>query len=726
MIRTVHKTCNLCEATCGLLIDVDGDRIGRIRGDDDDPFSRGHLCPKAVALGELHEDPDRLRTPVRRTAAGGWERISWETAFDEVASNLARIQREHGDDAVATYLGNPSAHNFGTIFYLTPLYDALSTRNLYAASSLDQNPAHAASLFLFGSTLRIPVPDLDRTEFLLVLGANPVVSNGSLLTAPGMRRRLAELRERGGRLVVVDPRRTETAELADEHLFVRPGSDALLLAALIAEVFANGWTRRSPAWDHLDGIDALERAVAPFRAEAVAGATGIDAARIRELARAFAAAESAACYGRVGICLHPFGTLNTCLVHLLNLVTGNFDREGGSMFPQPAIDLAELAARLSDGPKPEWKTRVRGAPSFNGEQPTACLAEEIATPGAGQVRGLLTIAGNPTLSAPNGPALAKALGSLEFYCAIDLYVNETTRHAHVILPPTGSLEHDNYEVLFHLFAVRNTAKYSRTVVEPPPGARHEWQILTELATRIRELEADTPLGRRGWALARRLALRLATPRRAMDLALRAGPYGDGFRPWRSGLRLSDLEAQRKGIDLGPLTPALPQILKTEGQRIDAAHPTVLAELERLRATLDAPAPDLVLIGRRETRTNNSWLHNVPVGAKGRDRCTLLVHPEDAKRLGLAGAQRVSIRSRTATRTAKLEISDEVMPGVVSLPHGWGHRVEGVRLSVASRTEGISFNDLSDDAVLESVVGNAVLNGIPVELEAAVAEGPEAP
>jgi anaerobic selenocysteine-containing dehydrogenase len=725
MKRTVHKTCNLCEATCGLLVDVEDDRIARIRGDDDDPFSRGHVCPKAVALGELHEDPDRLRYPVRRTASGDWERIPWSTAIATVAEQLTKIQDEHGNDAVASYLGNPGAHNFGTIFYLSPLYAALDTRNVYAASSLDQNPAHASSLFLFGSTLRIPVPDLDRSDFVLMLGANPVISNGSLMTAPGMRRRVRELRERGAKLVVVDPRRTETAKLADDHLFIRPGQDALLLAALLAEIFEAEKTRKNHVWDHLDGLDALKEAVTPFRADAVATSIGISAERIRELAHDFASADSAACYGRVGVCLNPFGTLNSCLIHALNAVTGNLDSEGGSMFPDPAIDLAELAARVGS-PKPDWKTRVRGAPSFNGEQPSACLAEEMATPGEGQVRGLLTVAGNPALSAPNGPAVDKALAGLEFYCAVDFYINESTRHAHVILPPTGSLEHDNYEVLFHLFAVRNTAKYSRPVLDPAPGTRHEWQILTELATRIQQKKAQGALARWGWRLARR-AGRLATPRRLMDASLRAGPYGDGFRPWRSGLRLRDLERHRKGVDLGPLNRSIPRILRTPGQRIDLAHPSILEELRRLRGALEATPAELVLIGRRDTRTNNSWLHNVPVGAKGPDRCTLIVHPEDAKRLGLTGADRVSIRSRIATRSAKLQISDDVMPGVVCLPHGFGHSAEGMRMSLASSTPGINFNDLSDDAVLEGVVGNAVLNGIPVSIEAAIpTEAPETP
>jgi len=716
--QTLHKTCNLCEATCGLLIDVQDNRVVRIRADDEDPFSRGHICPKAIALRQIQEDPDRLKHPVRRTEAG-WERISWEAAFTEVSENLVRIQREHGDDAVATYLGNPAAHNFGMVFYLTPLYRALASRNRYSASSLDQNPAHAASLLLFGATLRIPIPDIDRTHFLLMLGANPVVSNGSLMTAPGFKKRMTALRERGGRFVVIDPRYTETAKIADEHLFIRPGHDGLLLASLLQVVFAEKLTQNNHVWERIDGLDTLQRAVEPFEPETVAATVGIPAAAIRQLARDFAAAPSAVCYGRIGICLNPFGTLNVWLASALNIVTGNFDRPGGAMFPTPAIDLADLGKQIG-GSTESWKTRVRGAPSFNDEQPSACLAEEMSTPGEGQIRGLLTLAGNPALSAPNGVAISRGLAGLDFFCAVDFYINETTRHANVILPPTWSLEHDNYEVIFHQFAVHNTAKYSPPVLHAAARTRHDWQILIELALRILERKESRPLVRFGLRTLRASG-NFFSPRRLIDWALRNGPYGDGFRPWRRGLRIGELESRRKGIDLGPLEPGLARSLQTDDGRIALADPVIIDELRRLATTIaDASSrrPQMVLIGRRDPRTNNSWLHNIPLAVKGPDRCTLIVHPDDAKRLGPADAKPVVIRSRVATRTANVAISDEVMPGVVSLPHGWGHDAEGMRMRLASAHPGINFNDLADDSVIEAVVGNAVLNGIPVELEAA--------
>lgn len=722
MAKTFHKTCNICEATCGLLVDV-GDRgeVLRIRADADDPFSQGHICPKAIALREIQEDPDRLRFPLRRRGSD-WQQVSWEEALELVASRIVELQARHGDDSVGTYLGNPAAHNFGTILVLTALNQAIATRNRYTASSTDQNPKHASSKLLFGNVFSIPIPDLDRTDFLLVLGANPVVSNGSLMTAPGFARRVRALHARGGRLVVIDPRRTETAALADEHWFLRPGRDGLLLAALVHVVLEEKLTRERHPFQHVAGLARLADWVSPFAPERVETALAIPAAKVRQLARDFAGAPSAACYGRVGTCQHPFGTLNSWLIDVLNLLTGNLDTPGGAMFPTPAVDLPGLARWRERGQEePHWTTRVRGVPAFNGEQPVACLAEEILTPGEGQVRGMLTIAGNPCLSAPNGAALERAFASLEFCAAVDFYLNETTRHADVILPPTPSLEHDNYEVLFHGFAVRNTAKYSPQVLAPPAGTLDEWQILSDLALRILARKGSRG-GRLAAGAARRLGL-VPSPRRALDWLLRLGPYGDGFRPWRRGLRLADLEAHPAGIDLGALEPSLDRILTTPGGRIDLSPPVIGEELARLASSLQdgsaGPAP-LLLIGRRDPRTNNSWLHNTPLSAKGRERCTLLMHPDDAARLHLADGARVVVRSRVGELTAPLQVSDEVMPGVVSLPHGWGHDRPDTRMRRAADRPGVNCNELVDDQVLEGVTGNAVYNGVPVEVRAAPA------
>ena len=714
--RIIHKTCNLCEAMCGLRIEVDRGVVLRTRPDPDDPLSRGAICPKAVGLAQIQEDPDRLRTPLRR-GAHGFEPVSWDEALGEAAERIARIQSRYGDDAFATYLGNPGAHNLGIILYLAGLHTALASNSRFSASSIDQNPKHASSLLLYGNTLRIPVPDVDRTQFLLMLGANPVVSNGSLMSAPGIRRRVRALRERGGQLVVVDPRRSETAEIADRHLFIRPGADAWLLAALLQVVFAEGLSDPGRFEARIAGSETLASALRAFTPEQVASRTGIAAADIRALARDFAGAQSAVCYGRVGTCLNPYGTLANWLVDVLNIVTGNFDRSGGAMFPTPAADLADLLRlRKAAGTLETGRTRVRGAPCFSGEQPTACLAEEILEPGAGQIRGLLTIAGNPCRSAPNGAKLTRALESLDFQVAIDFYVNETTRHADLILPPTWSLEHDNYEVLFHGFAVRNTARWSPVVIPPTKEQRHDWQIISELALRIGEHKSERWLRRSLLRGLRRFGL-VPSPRRALDWMLRIGRHGDGFRPWRRGLRVADLEATPSGLDLGPLVPCFDEITLVPGGGLDFAVPPMLAELERLERELGSASESaLLLVGRREIRSNNSWMHNIPLSAKGPERCTLRMHPEDAAKRKLEKGQRVRVSSRVGRVEVPLEISDEIMPGVVCLPHGWGHEGEGIALRLATLRPGVSFNDLADDALLEPVVGNAILNGVPVEVE----------
>lgn len=716
--RLVHKTCNLCEAMCGLRIEVQGRRIGRIEGDPDDPISKGAICPKAIALKQVQEDPDRLRRPLRRRGRD-WQEIGWDEALAEAAERIAAIQGRDGDDAVASYLGNPGAHNLGILLGLVPFNGALGTANKYSASSLDQNPKHASSLMLFGHWLQIPIPDVDHTGFLLMLGANPVVSGGSLMTAPGFRKRIEALQARGGQLVVVDPRRSETARLADRHLFIRPGADGLLLAALVQTVLHEKLTReRGAAWRGIHA-EELARLLAPFAPARVEDRLGIPAAEVRALARTFAAAPAAVCYGRTGTSQHPYGTLCSWLADVLNLLTGNLDHVGGAMFTTPAADFAGLIAMRSGGGELiTGRTRVRGAPCFNGESPTPCLAEEIETPGPGQVRGLVTVAGNPVLSAPNGAALERAIAGLECYVAIDFYVNETTRHADLILPPSWSLEHDNYEALFHGFAVRNTARYSPAAIRADPGQREDFEILVELALRLGQRKARGPR-RLGWRALR--ALPSVSPRRLLKWMLRAGPYGDGFRPWRGGLSLADLEARPSGIDLGALAPRLNEVILSEGGRIDLAPLPIQEELARLNEELEAdpdpPGDELALIGRRDLRTCNSWLHNTRVCTQGLERCTLLMHPDDASRRGLEDGGRVRIRSRVAEVLAPLELSEDLMPGVVSLPHGWGHRGPGLRMAVAEAHPGVSCNDLVDDRVLEGVVGNAVFNGVPVTVEA---------
>lgn len=725
MTTISYATCHLCEASCGIAVEHDGERILKIRGDEEDPFSRGYICPKATALADVHADPDRLRRPVRRTARG-WEEIGWDEALDEAAGRLAEIQGRHGRDAVGLYVGNPTAHSYTATLFLVPLLAALRTRSMFSSNSVDALPRLLTSLSLYGSQAVLPVPDLERTSFLLVLGANPVVSNGSIMTAPGCARRLKELRARGGRLVVVDPRRTETAEIADEHHFIRPGADALLLLGMLHALFAEGRVTLGQLAPRLDGAERVRALCAPFSPERVAPATGMAAATIRDLARRFAEAPAAVCYGRMGVSTQAFGAVSCWLIDLLNLLTGNVDRPGGAMFSTPAVDLPALAALVGQtGSFDRWRSRVRGLPEFNGELPAATMAEEIETPGEGQVRALITHAGNPVLSTPNGRRLDRALAGLEYMVAIDIYRNETTRHAHLILPPTFGLERDHYPLLVAGFAVRNVAKLSQAVLPRDPGARGDWEILLGLTTRL--LERQGPGGRAGAAALGWIERR--GPRAVLREALRVGPWGRRRGAGGRGLTLEALLESPHGVDLGPLEPRLPGILRTRGRRIRLDPPRFVADLARVEAALAGAeaaaagrAPDeLLLIGRRQLRSNNSWMHNSLRLVKGPRRCTLQMHPDDAQQRGLRAGDRARVSSRVGAVVVEVEVSDAMMPGVVSLPHGWGHDREGIRLGVAQEHAGVSVNDLTDEAARDELSGVAVLSGVPVTVTAAARE-----
>jgi len=713
------RTCNLCEAMCGLRIETAGDKVLSIRGDDEDPFSQGHICPKAVALQDLHEDPDRLRHPVRRTASG-WERMSWKDALDETANRLHAVQKAHGKDAVGVYSGNPTVHNHGAMLLLPFFLKALRTRNKFSATSVDQLPHHLASFLMLGHQLLIPIPDIDRTHFMLILGANPLASNGSLMTAPGVRGRLKAIQQRGGKVVVVDPRKTETARIADEHLFIRPSTDALWLWSLLHVILHEVGARPGRLADFTDGLAHVRELSREFTPEHAASHTGIPADTTRRIARELAAAPSAVCYGRVGVSTQAFGGMCQWLINVLNVVTGNFDREGGAMFTRPAFDLVggPKAMRSSRGSMGRWKSRVRGLPEFSGELPVSVLGEEILTEGEGRIRALVTSAGNPVVSTPNGRRLDEAFASLDFMVSIDPYINETTRHAHIILPPVTQLERGHFDLIFNTFAVRNTVKYSPPLFTPPADSLHDWEIFLELKHRLDTLRGE-PLAR--GELSYR-ALKALGPERLLDLGLRAGPYGMRLRPFRQGLSMASLKAQPHGVDLGPLEPCLPGRLATRERRIQLAPEPLVEDLQRLRSTFPPADPaaradgEFQLIGRRHVRDNNSWMHNVPKLVSGKPRCTLMVHPEDAQRLGLREGDEARVTSRVGEVLAPVNVTDEVMPGVVSLPHGYGHARPGVQLQVAGAHAGVSINDLTDDQVIDGVSGNAAFSALQVRVQ----------
>ena len=742
--ETVHyRTCPFCEATCGLAVTMRGDEVVSVRGDADDVFSRGFLCPKSQGLKQLHEDPDRLTKPLVRRD-GELVEASWEEAFAAVEDGLSKALADHGRDAVAVYLGNPAAHSLGPTLYGTPLIKALGTKNIYSASTVDQMPKQVSSGLMFGGGLSVAVPDVDRTDHLLILGANPLVSNGSLLTAPDMRGRIRAIRERDGKVVVVDPRRSRTAKEASEHHFIRPGTDAHLLFAIANVLIAEDLATPGRLAELANGGDQIEPLAAPFTPEAVAPVCGIDADEIRRIARELAAAERAAVYARIGTTTQRFGTLASWLVDVLNYLTGNLDREGGAMFP-----LAAAAQRNSAGRGPvgkgvrigRWTSRVSALPESFGELPVAGLAEEITTPGDGQVRALLTIAGNPLVSTPDSAALEAAVDELDFVVSIDIYVNETTSRADVILPAPEPLQKAHYDTALYQFGVRSVANWSPAVLPLPDGQPQEWEIILRLAAIAAgqgaeaeiepwdELVAQTVIGREvalaGSPIEGRAPDEILAalgerrgPERLIDFMLRVGPFGDGFGADPDGLTLAKLEANPHGVDMGAMRERLPDALRTPSGKIELAPPEIVADIPRLEQELSSHVNgQMVLIGRRQLRSNNSWMHNLPALVKGKDRCTVQVHPDDAERLGLADGGSARVSSSSGELVVPVEVTDEIMRGVVSIPHGWGHDAAGNRMAVAAEHAGVNSNLLAPVDV-DAVSGNAVLNGIPVEVTAA--------
>ncbi|HZM30901.1 MAG TPA: molybdopterin-dependent oxidoreductase [Acidimicrobiales bacterium] len=743
--RTAFRTCPLCEAGCGLEIGLapagNGDeRVTRIRGDREDVFSHGFICPKGSTLKQLHEDPDWLRRPLVKRD-GAFVEVGWDEAFAEVEARLLPIVEEHGRDAAAIYVGNPNAHSLAGLLYLRPLIRALGTTNVYSASTVDQRPKEISSALMFGGALTVPVPDVDRTDFLLMLGANPYESNGSLATAPDWPGRLEALIERGGTLVVVDPRRTKTAAVASRHVAIRPGADPFLLMALVNVLAADGLVDAGAAGEYLAGVDEVLAVAEPFTPEAVADVTGVDADTIRTLARDLAAARTACVYGRIGTTTALYGTLTSWLVDVLNALTGNLDQPGGAMFTTAAAGAANTRGtpRIGRGIRlGRRRSRVRGLPESLGELPVACLAEEIDTPGEGQIRALVTVAGNPVLSTPNAARLDAALATLDFYVAVDPYINETTRHADVILPVPTALQKGHYDLALLQLGLRNVANYSPPTLPMEEGQLDEWRILARLALVAQGMGASAdpaivddlvvgalvsaavgdetgPIhGREPEEIVAALGDR-SGPERLIDLMLRTGPYGDGFGANPGGLSLDVLLANPHGVDLGPLEPRLPDVLRTPTGMVELAPEILVEDVTRMRAALDEPAGGLRLVGRRDLRSNNSWMHNVEVLVKGKPRCTVHVNPTDAARLGLADGADAQVASRTGKVTIPVEVTDAIRPGVVSIPHGWGHDLDGVELSVARRYAGVNSNLLADDELMDPVSGTSVLNGIPVDL-----------
>ena len=734
---TALRICPLCEATCGLTLTIDNGRVTGARGDRDDVFSHGFICPKGASFAELDNDPDRLSRPLVRRD-GELTEATWDEAYAVIAERLGAVIRDHGGTSVGVYLGNPNAHTIAGSLYAPLIVRALRTRHMYTASTLDQMPKHVALGYMFGSPVAFTVPDLDRTDYLVIIGANPLVSNGSLATAADFPGKLRALRKRGGRLTVIDPARTRTAELADRHIAPRPGTDAALLFAVVHALFEEGLVAPDLGGlaEHVTGVEQVRELADGFSPEAVAAHCGVAADEIRTLAREIAAAPSAAVYGRIGTSTVEFGTIGSWLVDVINVLTGNFDRPGGAMF---ALSPVAPAPRPSGPGKGfvtgRWHSRVSGYPEALSELPAAAIAEEIDTPGDGQIKAMITIAGNPVLSAPDGDRLDRALDSVDFMLSIDPYLNETTRHANVILPPPPPSQAGHFDFALNNLAVRNNARYSPPAL-PLDGRPDEPEILSRLAlilygvgydsdpalvddqviaTTLEKATADPNSPVSGRAVDELTAMLIAGPgyERRLDMMLRLGPYGDAFGADTDGLTLERLKAAPHGIDFGPLQPRVPEVLRTRSGRIELAPDALIADVARLQESLRRDDDGFVLIGRRHLRSNNSWMHNLPALAGGTNRCTLQIHPDDAAELGLT--DNAVIKGPGGDVVAPVELAPGMRRGVVSLPHGWGHHRGGTRQGVAADQPGVNVNQLNDGGQLDPLSGTAVLNGIPVDI-----------
>ena len=744
--RTVFRTCPLCEATCGLEISVNPqEQVVRIRGDRDDVFSHGFICPKGSTLKQLHEDPDRLRKPLVKRD-GKHVEVSWEEAWQVVNDGLTGVIERHGRGALSAYLGNPNAHNLGPQLFSAVMLRSMGSRNVFSASTVDQVPKHVAGGLMFGTPQSIPVPDVDHTDYLMMLGANPYASNGSLCTSPDFPGRIQAIRARGGKVVVVDPRRTKTAEESDEWISIRPGTDGLFLAAMVNVMFAENLVSIEPRIASLlNGVDELRDAVAAFTPAAVQEVTGVSAETTTRLARELCGAPTAAVYGRIGVNTVEFGTTNAWLIDAINVLTGNIDSRGGAMFTTPGTGSSTTRGAAGKGKgfaMGRGHSRVSNKPEVLGEYPVAVLAEEITTPGENQVRALITVAGNPVLSTPHSNQLDAALAELEFMVSIDIYLNETTRHADVILPPPSALEKDHYDVGLYIYAVRNIANYSVPVLQKDDASPEEHEILLKLAGILQGLGPDNdPLaleeqtiyamvtgavsnsgsnihGRDADEILNMLSAggRRGTARN-LDFALQTGPYGAAFGANPGGLSLDVLLANPHGVDLGALEPKMPEMLRTPSGRIELSPEVFINDLQRLKESMNGVDLDqMLLVGRRDLKSNNSWMHNIKVLTKGSLSCTAHIHPNDAARIGAVTGTALRIASRVGEVQVPAEVTDSVRPGVVSLPHGWGHSVPGTKMSVAGEKAGVNSNILTDDQVLDPLSGNAVLSAIPVTVE----------
>ncbi len=711
-IKKHYRVCNLCEAMCGLEIEHDGKKVLSVKGDPKDPFSKGSVCPKGILIHKLHEDPDRLKTPLLKKEDGSWEEISWEKAFDIIEEKISKIRKDHGDDAVALYLGNPTVHNFGMMLFAGEFRKSLRTKNFFSPTTMDQLPHHFIAYHMFGHAFNMPIPDIDRTDYFVMFGANPVASNGSIMSGCGPVEKIRAIQQRGGKVILIDPRATETSRLVDEHYFIKPGTDVYFLLGMLHLIQKNDWIQLGHLENHLSGYEQLKDIAKEFTPEKVERITGITAEVLKRITKEYALQDKALLYGRMGMSTQEHGGLCHWLTSVINIISNHFDREGGTMFPKPAVDVKRQKGwHLSHG---RWHSRVRNLPEFNGELPVSVMAEEMLTPGEGQIKALITIAGNPALSTPNAKRLEEALPNLDFMVSIDIFLNETTRHADIILPPPSHLEIDHYDLIFNHFSVSNNAKFSAALFKAKEGQLYDWQIAKELTKRFRK----------GSGKKMSFPFRYLNPRQLLNLSLLLGPYGKLSSPsrWFSGLSLKKVIDSKHGINFGAMKARIPEVLNTKDGKIQIAPAVFTEGLKKLKVLLDKKqeerqANEFQLIGRRQLRSNNSWMHNVEGLMKGRNRCTAMMHTKDAEALNLEDGELLTVKSITGQIEIPLEITDKIMNGVISIPHGFGHNKKGTRLSVASSGHyaGVSVNDITDENRLDELTHNAAFSGQPVTI-----------
>jgi formate dehydrogenase len=706
--------CRICEPLCGLRVTVEDGKVARIRPDPDHPLSAGFACPKGIAMTDVQNDPDRVLHPLRRRD-GGFERVSWDEALDEIGTRLGRILDERSGPALGWYMGNPGAFSYSHPLWVKALLDAVGSPHWYTASSQDVSNRFAASAFLYGSPFLLPIPDLARTDLLLMVGANPLVSHGSVMSAPRVKDQLHAITERGGRVVVVDPRRSETAR-AFEHLAVNPDSDAWLLLSLLHVIFAGGLEDALAIERQASGTEALRALAAKHPPEVTEERTGVPAARVRELARDLARAEHAAVYGRTGSCLGRNGTLVSYLLDALNVVTGNLDREGGAMFGNPPIAFDKVADRIGAGTYGKVRSRIGGFPEVLGALPASLMAKEIRAPGEGQLRALFVSAGNPVLSVPNGDELEAAMRELDLFVSIDLYVTETNREADFVLPATTFLEREDFPLPFLPLFTTPFVQWTDPLVEPAGEARQEWEVIEQIAKRVGVVPSSSRLGR----VLGRIGLKLS-PQRLMDLLLRTGSKGDWFGLRRGGLSLRKLRDNPHGVVLAEhLEPGvLPDKIRHRDKRVRLDPPEIIEDAGRLAARNGRdPEFPLRLIGLRELRSHNSWMHNARLLMRGGRVHAARVHPDDAEDHGIEDGEPCRISSPHGSIELPALVTDEIVAGTVAVPHGWGHQRGG--WSVAREAGGANVNALSSSEPedLERLAGMAHLNGIPVRIELA--------